>query len=96
MEKNVKIAAAVFALIATIAGGLYAFDVTYLRCAVFAQHEAKHIKAEMFENQKLIWAYQDRANKTSDPREKAALMERIRELEYQNRILMEQMKRQGG
>jgi len=90
---HIKIATAVFALIATIAGGLYAFDVTYLRCAVFAQHEAKHIKEEMFQNQKLIWEYKDRAAK--NPQERPQLEQRIRELEYQNRLLEKQL-RGGG
>lgn len=90
---TVKLASAVLALLVALSGGLWALDHTYCRYEAFAQHEQKHIKAEIFQNQKLIWEYTDRIKK--HPEERPQLEPRIRELEFQNQLLMEQLKKRA-
>jgi hypothetical protein len=84
----VKYAAAVVALIMTIAGGLYAFDSTYCRYAMFWQHKVEHVEEKIFTNQQMIWKYEDRLK--TNPNDNTSKT-RIRELKYQNEVLKKKL-----
>jgi len=92
MSDKVKIASMVVALIVSISAGLYAFDSTYVRYCYFEQHQQKHLKQDIFDNQKMIWEYKDRIKK--NPHDEDA-QQRLRELEFHNDYLRDELKKGG-
>lgn len=89
----IKYASAVVALIIAISGGLWAFDHTYLRCAMFQSHEVQHLERDLMTNQDGIWQYEDRLKKVPDDE---AAQKRLRQLEFQRKQIEKQIEQKRG